>query len=28
MVFTGETFTGSWTYAGMQGTLTGRRRAS
>lgn len=28
MIFTGETFTGSWTYAGMQGTLTGRRRAS
>lgn len=27
MTFTGETFTGSWSYAGMTGSLTGRRRA-
>ena len=27
LVFTGNTFTGSWSYAGMSGTLTGQRRA-
>lgn len=27
MTFTGETFTGNWSYAGMTGSLTGRRRA-
>jgi hypothetical protein len=26
-VSTGETFTGTWSYAGMEGSLTGRRRA-
>ena len=25
LLFTGDTFTGSWTYAGMSGTMTGRR---
>jgi hypothetical protein len=27
MTFTGDTFTGTWSYAGMEGSLTGRRRA-
>lgn len=25
LLFTGDTFTGTWTYAGMSGTMTGRR---
>jgi hypothetical protein len=27
LTFTGDTFTGSWSFADMSGTLTGRRRA-